>query len=180
MILKPIPDFPGYFASDNGCVYCSNPQNGMNVARKDGKPHPMRRLVGAIFRGERHRYLLRKNSKRYYRSGAYLVLTAFAGLRPTGCFACHGPLGSLNDSIDNVYWATPQQNALDRARDGTQRRGENHPRSILNSLQVRIIRRLYALGKNCSISQRVIGELFGVTQSTIRLIISKRNWKWLS
>jgi|GEM_PF-5548185 len=53
------------------------------------------------------------------------------------------------------------------------RRGENNHRSVLNSAQVREIRKLYASGKG---SHRSLAEKFGVGKSTITSILSRKSW----
>lgn len=52
-----------------------------------------------------------------------LVLEVFGGPAPDGRpLALHGPKGKRDNSIGNLYWGNHSQNALDRTRDGTQRR----------------------------------------------------------
>ena len=49
-----------------------------------------------------------------------LVCEAFIGPRPPNLQVLHGPKGQVVNSVDNLNYGTPSQNALDRARDGTQ------------------------------------------------------------
>lgn len=71
---------------------------------------------------------------------------------------------------------TNADNVADRVRKGRSkpRRGEQHGRAKLNTEQVRNIRSLYAEG---NLSQRQIGELYGVTQEQIGYIVNRKNWK---
>jgi hypothetical protein len=51
-----------------------------------------------------------------------LVLEAFAGPRPPGQQACHGPWGSLDNRYpENLRWDTPVQNSDDKARHAIMR-----------------------------------------------------------
>jgi len=54
------------------------------------------------------------------------------------------------------------------------RKGEKVPNSKLTSDQVREIRRRYPLG---GISQRKLAKEFGITQSTLRAILTRKWWK---
>ena len=65
------------------------------------------------------------------------------------------------------------ENQNDRIRDGTDNRGEKHPKSKVTETQVREIRERH---------DEKIGDLakeFGVSYNTIYGIIHKRSWAWL-
>lgn len=76
----------------------------------------------------------------------------------------------------HLYTGTPQENMDDmwRRGRGCPPKGVAHCRSKLNNYQVRIIRRFAAYG---TISQREIGEVFGVHQSEISRILYNKAWK---
>lgn len=113
-----------------------------------------------------------------------IMLTTFVSPRPEGMFACHGIKGSLVDTLDNLYWATPKQNMADKYRDGTQQLGEKCPNSKLNELQVRIIRRAYVKRKSRHISTIdsfglsgvQLAKIFNVDPSVIYDIIHRKIW----
>jgi hypothetical protein len=122
---------------------------------------------------------LHRNRKRFSHRVHVLVLETFMGPRPIGMFGCHGPKGKFDNSLKNVYWATPKQNTNDMIRDGTMTApsGENHGRAKLNWLQVRIIRKTYELGRDVGISQRSLARIFGVSQNAVRDIVLNQKWK---
>lgn len=78
------------------------------------------------------------------------------------------------NEITNLSWGTMKQNlGPDRVRDGTDNRGEKSSNAKLNSRQVRVIRRLI---ESKSMTQEEIGNIFGVTEATIRDIKTRRRW----
>jgi hypothetical protein len=100
----------------------------------------------------------------------------------------HGPipegLGVLH-SCDNpiccnpyhLRAGTPKDNASDMVSRGRDRhvsfRGEDHANAKLTIEQVRTIRRLADEGMN----QTQIGKMFGVSQSSVMAIRTRRTWK---
>lgn len=83
-----------------------------------------------------------------------------------------GHLGCVNPR--HLRWATAGENQLDRARHGTDIRGEKHPMQVLTESDVRTIRKLRGHK-----SQSDIGRLFGVDQTTICNIHRRKTWAWL-
>ena len=104
-----------------------------------------------------------------------LVLTAFVGPRPDNCMTRHLDGCPANNIICNLAWGTAQQNADDRKFHGTDRLGENHPRSKLTASDVRQIRALCEAGK----SQKKTAERFGVSQQVISQIKRRLLWAHL-
>lgn len=81
------------------------------------------------------------NSERRRMVGLHvLVCEAFLGSRPTGCDAAHNDGNPLNPRLDNLRWATRQENMADCARHGTRVFGERHGRSKLTKEQAATIR----------------------------------------
>jgi NUMOD4 motif len=118
---------------------------------------------------------LYKDGKRTTRLIAHLVLEAFAGPRPPGQEACHGPRGSQDDSLANLSWGTREENQADRVRDGTSNRGERQWQAKLTTEIVLECRRRYAAGER-------LGSLaaeFGITQSAMSQTVSGARWSWL-
>lgn len=62
-----------------------------------------------------HLYCENKRTVRYIHT---LVLESFVGPRPVGLEACHGPLGHLVNTPDNLRWDTKSGNMQDTIRDG--------------------------------------------------------------
>lgn len=75
---------------------------------------------------------------------------------------------------NHLRWATHAENEADKRVHGTQPRGSRHGLSKLTETQVREIRQLRQ-----SMSQRAVGDLFGVSRATIGEIDRQKNWAWL-
>lgn len=74
----------------------------------------------------------------------------------------------------HLSWKTCKQNMQDKVLHGKSARGEKHPMNILSKEQVLEIRSLKG-----EMSQKDIASLYGVSRSTIGLIHTSKNWKWL-
>lgn len=72
----------------------------------------------------------------------------------------------------HLSWKTPVENAADRDRHGTNMRGENHCFAKLSEPDVMRIRSM--AGK---VSQSRLAAEYGVSQSSIYLIQSGKNWR---
>lgn len=99
------------------------------------------------------------------------VLLAFAGPCPTGYEARHLDGNRANAHRSNLAWGTPKQNHADQYRHETRVAGNSHPQAKLNTLQVRIARRLSEQGWK----QKDIGKLFGVRQPTISSLVNRHH-----
>lgn len=77
-------------------------------------------------------------------------------------------------SPKHVYWGSRQQNKDDELRHGVRNRGIRQGHAKLTADNVREIRRL-----RDQMTQKAIGERFGVSDSTIRQIFRGNNWGWL-
>jgi hypothetical protein len=104
-----------------------------------------------------------------------LVAQAFLGEKPNGMWVLHGSKGNADNSVDNLYYGTPLQNAQDRWRDGTMSFGEIHHKAKLTQEDVLAIRDRHSAG----VAINDIAKTYGVNRSAIEKIISRVNWKWL-
>jgi hypothetical protein len=85
------------------------------------------------------------------------------------CRACVNP--------DHLELGTHKKNnGPDMIRDGTLSCGERNGRSILTSMKVYWIRRLYATGM-CT--QQALADIYGVSRSTVEDIVLRKKWKHL-
>ena len=50
-----------------------------------------------------------QRGKRIHKKNSVLMLETFVSPRPKGMWACHGVGGRYDDSLLNLYWATPKQ-----------------------------------------------------------------------
>lgn len=86
---------------------------------------------------------------------------------------CHRDDDPSNNRPDNLFWGTRQDNTADMVRKGRQRRGERVANAKLTSELVAQIRRRVAEGE----SQYTVAAQFGVAQSNVSLIVSRRTWR---
>lgn len=135
------------------------------------------KLEPAINEDNHNQVQLCKNNIKINKLCGVLVLEAFVGPRPSpehDC--CHGKRGSLDDSLDNVYWGTKSQNnGADKFRDGTLLFGEKNHWAKLTNEDVIEIRRLYMIGY----TQTELAKMFNITKSAIWRIVHGINWKYL-
>jgi hypothetical protein len=97
----------------------------------------------------------------------WLVLEAFVGSRPEGYDGLHKNDKRSDNALTNLYWGTPQQNALDRTRNGHAGRNKGTVNGMaLESTIVIRIKRLIVEG----LTQRAISRDTGVSRDTIRKI----------
>lgn len=70
---------------------------------------------------------------------------------------------------------TQAENMQDRQRQGrtASKSGERNPRALVTAREVVLIRAAYAAGEK----QRAIGERYGITESTVGLIVLGKRWK---
>lgn len=104
-----------------------------------------------------------------------LVAKAFLGPAPEGHEVAHHDGDPTNNRVDNLRWATRVENAADRSRHGTQRRGEAVQVSKLTEADVRSIRVRAAEGA----ATKQLAAEFGVSGAQIRNIVARRSWAWL-
>lgn len=101
-----------------------------------------------------------------------LVLEAFAGPCPTGMEGKHKDGDHQHNHIDNLEWGTHESNMQDKARHGTQIRGEQSAQARIDEAAVREIRTLAVV-----MTQRELAAQFGISQVAINHILNGRTWK---
>lgn len=80
-----------------------------------------------------------------------------------------------NNKIENLEWVTGSENVQHAFDNGLKKssKGQSHGMSILTEDKVLEIRAIYAKG---GISQKKLGLLFGVCESSVRNIVNKISW----
>jgi len=107
---KPVPEFDGYEASDQGRIRSYRKRGG---GRREIaiplKPSFARRTknYGIAY------VCLRKDGKTYHCSVASLVLLTFIGPKPDGMEVCHEDSDSHNNRLDNLRYDSHQGNMQD-------------------------------------------------------------------
>ncbi len=104
-----------------------------------------------------------------------LVLEAFVGLAPSSLHECNHKDGvKSNNHVNNLEWVLPKANNK-HARDmglWHPHIGEKHGRAKLKEKDIPIIRSLE--GKEAAI---LIARRYGISDTAVRLIWKRRNWK---
>jgi len=170
-IWKPCPRHPGYEVSDHGRVRSVSREI---LGMRHGKMTTIRR-AGVMLKQT-------KGAGGYPTVGPYgempvlvhaLVCEAFHGPRPDGHQVAHGDGSRDNNRADNLRWATPSENNLDKWRHGTlqDQRGERAPKAKLKNEQVLEIKSLLGVQSLSSLARR-----FGVNPTSIHNIKSGKHW----
>lgn len=165
---KPIPGFPGYYASKDGTIWSKHrvPMVHSNLAR--------RRIPQRVERDYLAVRLKRPDGSHFGINVHRLVLLAWNGLPPEGKpYGCHND-GNLNNcNLENLRWDNAKANAEDARKHGTLSMGSRHPISKLNEAKVLEIRCRYSRGETL----RALGALYGVGFITIWHVVNLRTWK---
>src|SRR5574343_1477154 len=150
---------PGYFAGEDGVIYSSK-RGGLRAM----KSHEIE--TGYLYIG-----IAGGTHKRVHR----LVYEAFNGPIPAGLQINHIDGNKKNNAISNLEAVTQSENFKHAFRTGLkkQKKGEESCRAKLKQEQVDYIRSRYAKG---GITQKELGEQFGLRQSYICLILKGERW----
>jgi hypothetical protein len=108
-----------------------------------------------------------------------LVAAAFLGPRPEGLYALHGSADRTDNRACNLRYGTPTENAADKLRDGTHKRGESSQRNKVNEAQVRLLRRVYAIKNRPNGLIADLADAWGISQGTARNLAMGKSWVWL-
>lgn len=101
-----------------------------------------------------------------------LVAAAFLGAPPDGHITNHIDADKRNNVPSNLEYVTPQGNTQHARRLGLLAKGEDHGIAVLTEAEVREIRSLAPFH-----TQVTLAERFGVSKSTIGLIVHGRTWQ---
>lgn len=133
------------------------------------------KIMALTPRGVRGKYLgvnlSRGDVKRSYMVHR-LICHTFHGDPLPGQEAAHNDGNSFNNQAKNLRWATVYENAADKARHGTQRRGVDASKAKLTEQQVCEIRRRKVSGERA----RTLAEAFGINPQTVHDIVARRSW----
>lgn len=100
-----------------------------------------------------------------------LVLMAFIGPCPDGQEARHGDGVRSHNTLANLSWGTPTENAHDKRRHGTSGAGERNPSAKISDAQALDVLIRASQGE----SQRSIARAMGISQPQVsRIVTGKR------
>ncbi|QBP33292.1 HNH endonuclease [Gordonia phage BrutonGaster] len=95
---------------------------------------------------------------------------------PDGMFVCHACDNPPCVNPDHLFLGDHKDNMADMARKGRfnlpKLRGESHPGHMLTKQDVQEVRALHSEG----VSSRRLGELYGVSKTSILNIINRKTW----
>ena len=103
-----------------------------------------------------------------------LVLSAFVGCAPFDNYECaHIDGNSMNNRLLNLRWESSSENTEDTRKHGTMVVGSRHRFAKLKEEYIPYIFGMYKKG----LTQKQIGEIYGVHSVTIKRILQHRTWK---
>lgn len=103
-----------------------------------------------------------------------LVAAAFIGPKPAGLEVNHKDTDKNNSRADNLEYETPKGNMNHAVRAGAIPTGEDSPLAKLSNADVAAIRARLDMG---DVSQRVLADEYGVTQTLISRIKLRKTRK---
>lgn len=167
---RPIPGFDGYEVSSLGRVRSYRRHGGRG---RELLGTPRAKKVHAASTGYLSVTLQKPDGNRCGKYTVHtLVALAFLGPRPEGMQVAHADGNRLNARLDNLRYATADENAEDKRRHGTDTPGERNGRHKLTDRDVLEIRELRSRGA----LQRELAEKFGVSRSAIHFVLSGQRW----
>ena len=102
-----------------------------------------------------------------------LACSRFHGPKPDGHEVCHSCRNRHCFNPRHLRWGTHAENMADMISDGTSTSGERSPMSKLTWAEVSSIRASYATGM---VTQRELGEQYGVCRSMIGNVVTGTHW----
>lgn len=111
------------------------------------------------------------------RSGHYvhrLVLQSFTQSDGAGLEAAHANGIKSDNRLENLRWATRLENERDKISHGTRPKGERHGRSKLTAEGVAEIRARYTGARGDLVD---LAREFGVTDTAIHDVVTRKNWR---
>lgn len=136
---------------------------------------PEKEIQGRIDRYGYRRFSLTVNGKTSHLFVHTAVALAFIGPRPTPNHqVAHWDGDKLNNTVENLRWATVKENAQDKIRHGVTANqfGERHSHNKLTDEAIRHIRsEPHYWGVN-----RALAKQYGVTEQTIGKVRRRERW----
>ena len=174
---RSIPDFPDYAVSSEGRVKRVLPDRHGRII--SGLIKPVVRPDGYLV------VSLHRNTKQSVKLVHRIVCAAFHGPSPSNeHHAAHGDGDKGNNRAENIRWASPVENNADKRGHGTVLRGAAHPARIKPAYLPRgsahknskLTEEMVLRIRSDSRPQKIIAAEFGVTQSLISMVRTRKIW----
>jgi hypothetical protein len=160
---RPIPEFLGYSAGDDGSIWSS--------LRQGGGKGPWHRMKTKVTVWGYEGVILMNSGTRHDITVHRLVLSAFVGACPDGMECRHLNGNRLDNRIANLAWGTKSENVADRKRHGTFLPPPLRPKGAGTLLGDRAdIGQILQL-RSEGLTFRAIGQRVGLAHSTIGRIV---------
>lgn len=163
--------FPGYRAGSDGSVWSCLTRGGGKHGRQTDKWRKRSQKLTAD--GRWMIVLCRKEGQKSLCVHP-LILAAFKGPRPQGMECCHNNGNPADNRIENLRWATHQENMDDRSRHGRTQRHEAHSAAKVTWLIVRAIREEHSRGNAVGAQ---LAKKYGLSKTQTYAIIKGTQWK---
>ncbi len=166
------PDWPGYCVGNNGSVWSCWRWGGRSTMDQFWRKLRPALKDPQIADGGYHVVCPHRNKLKKMKKVHVLILEAFIGPCPTGMVCRHLDGCGTNNRLENLCWGTFQENFADMRRHGRSGDGERNHQTNLTKEQIEEIKILVASG----LSQRSVGERFGIGQPAISRIVNGKRW----
>jgi hypothetical protein len=161
---RPIPDFPDYFASEDGTIL-STKLTSPHILSQIKDPNPSAGLYVFLYR-----------DRKMYKGWVHRLVLMAWDRQPEEEEECRHLDGNpIHNDLSNLRWGTSLQNSLDRVNHGRSGKGETGPTHKLTAAQVIEIR-----ANRKYISLRALAKQYGVSHTAIRRAALGINWGHLS
>lgn len=176
----PIPGFSSYAVSDTGRIKRVKPNS---YGKYDGLIMRLKATAAGYIQCS-----LMQEGKRFTISVNRTVCSVFHGSPPAGVYhAAHGDGNNSNNHADNLRWATPSENALDKKSHGTVCSGKRHhsflaPHRVARGSRVGTSKLTEADVIQIRADPRSRSEIsaaYGIIKTHVNDIRSRRAWKHL-
>lgn len=162
---RPVPGFPGYYASEDGRVFTDlrlHPDGSLREHRQypDREGYPRVRFI--------------RDGKRSWIKVAKVIAMTYMSPKPSANHQIrHLDGNNKNNAAWNLSWGTAKQNCHDRDGHGTTVKGIRHHATHLKPLDIVTIRGRCSLGER----QKDIASDFGVSPVTVSRIARRKWWR---
>ncbi len=173
LVWEEIPGFPNYRIGEDG-TFWSNKKPGKSTVNLTNPSPRWRRKKTSVTNGGYYSVYVKICGKKQMWPIHRVLLAAFVGPCPEGMECRHLDGNPKNNSLSNLAWGTPAENAQDKIRHGTQVEGEKVASAKLTAIDVKTIKIRLDNGEMVSV---IAKDYPNVSRSSISMIKTNRTWK---